>query len=61
MTERRVQNDLVFEDLQSGMLLQAGSEQRVTKSVGIQFLLQTVYRLFFDHRPLNRASAGDVN
>jgi len=42
MTERRVQNDLVFENLEPGMLLQAGSRQSVTKSVGIQFLPQTV-------------------
>jgi hypothetical protein len=61
MTERRVQNNLGFVDVERGMLSQLGPEQSLTRSVGKQFLPQTVYRLSFDYGPLNVAKVGDVN
>jgi len=61
MTERRMQNNLGFEDVERGMLSQPGPEQNLTRSVGIQFLPQTVYRLSFDYGPRNVAKVGDVN
>jgi len=61
MTERRVQNNLGFEDVERGVLSQPGPEQNLTGSVGIQFLPQTVCRLSFDYGPRNVANVGDVN
>jgi hypothetical protein len=61
MTERRVQNNLGFEDVNRDMLSQLGPAQNLTGCVGIQFLPQTVYRLSFDYGPRNVANAGDVN
>jgi hypothetical protein len=61
MTERRMQYNLGFEDVGRGMHSQLGPEQNLTRSVGIQFLPQTVYRLFFDYGPRNVAGVGDVN
>jgi hypothetical protein len=61
MTERRVQNNLEFEDVERGMLAQPGPEQNLTRPVAIQFLPQTVYRLSFDNGPRNVANVGDVN
>ena len=61
MTERRMQNNLGFEDVERGMLSQPGPEQNLTRSVGIQFLPQTVYRLSFDYGLRNVAKVGDLN
>jgi hypothetical protein len=61
MTERRLQNNPRFEEVERGMLSQLGPEQSLTSSGGIQFLPQTVYRLSFDYGPRNVASVGDVN
>jgi hypothetical protein len=61
MTERRVQNNLGFENVERGVISQAGPEQNLTRSVGTEFLPQTVYRLSFDYGPRNVANAGDVN
>jgi hypothetical protein len=61
MTEPRVQNNLEFEDVERGMLLQPRPGQNLTRSVAIRFLPQTVYRLSFDNGPRNVANAGDVN
>jgi hypothetical protein len=61
MTERRVQNNLGFEDVERGMLSQFGPEQNLTSSGGIQFLPQMVYRPSFDYGPRKVASVGDMN
>ena len=61
MTERRIQNDLGFEQEERGMLSQPEPEQNITASVEIQFLPQKGYRPSFHHGPRNAAIVGDVN
>ena len=61
MTQRRVQNNLRFKDVERGVISQAGPERNLTRSGGIEFLSQTVYRLSVDYGPRNVANVGDVN
>jgi hypothetical protein len=61
MTERRIKDELGLVPGERGVLSQPGREQSLTRSVGIQFLPQTVYRLSFDYGLRNVAKVGDVN